>query len=142
MDTRKVANLAKLLFHLVVTRHAFKALDISADDTEETAMIFLAILTCNILDYFEDPTQAKTLFATHGSKDAAPSKENQDEAIWSSLLVFFLETLKTSPKNKKGSRFRKNFKAVVKEMDTDGFGKCSNVFLSFIFFTPFHLHPF
>jgi nucleolar MIF4G domain-containing protein 1 len=128
MDARKVANLAKLLFHLVVTHHALKlmtvlkALDISADDMEESAMIFLTILMCIILDYFEDPTQAKALFATHRSKDADPSKEDQDEAIRSSLLVFFLETLKTSPKNEKGSRFRKNFKAVVKELDTDGFG--------------------
>jgi hypothetical protein len=74
------------------------------------------------LDYFEDPTQSEAMIATHRSKDANPSKEDQDEAIRSSLLVFFLETLKTNPKYKKGSRFRKNFKAVVKELDTDGFG--------------------
>jgi hypothetical protein len=82
MDARKVANLAKLLFPFVATHHALKlmtvleALNISADDMEETAMIFLAILTCSILDYFEDPTQAEATIATHRSKDANPSKED------------------------------------------------------------------
>ena len=130
MDPRKVANLAKLLFHLVVTHRALKlmsvlkALDISADtdDMEETTMIFLTILMSSILDCYDDPSQVKALVGTHRTMEADSSKEDQEEAIRPSLLVFFVETLKKSPKNKKGSRFRKNFKAAVQALDTDGFG--------------------
>jgi hypothetical protein len=32
-----------------------------------------------------------------------------------------MKTLKSSPKNTKGSRFHKNFKAVAKALDADGF---------------------
>jgi nucleolar MIF4G domain-containing protein 1 len=128
MDTRKAANLAKLLFHLVVSHRTvkltavLKALDISPDgDMEEMAMIFLTILLSSILDHFDEPSQVKALFESHLSKNADPGKVEQEEGARASLLVFFLETLKSSPKNTKGSKFRKNFKAVVKELDTDGF---------------------
>ena len=125
MDARKVANFAKLLFHLVVTHHTLKlmtvlkALEVSADEMEDTALIFLTILMTSILDHFEHPSMAKALFENKRSKDE--DTEDPEEGVRASLLLFFLETLKASPKNKKGSRFRKNFKAVVKALDTDGF---------------------
>jgi nucleolar MIF4G domain-containing protein 1 len=122
MDARKAANLAKLLLHLV-TKHTIrlmavlKAIDVSDGDMEETSMLFLS----SILEHYEDPSQAKALFASTPSKKEDSTREEQDEGIRASLLVFFLETLKASPKNEKGSRFRKNYRAVIKELDTDGF---------------------
>jgi nucleolar MIF4G domain-containing protein 1 len=127
MDARKAANLAKLLLHLVVTKHTLrlmavlKAIDVSDGDMEETSMLFLTILMSSILEHYEDPSQAKALFASTPSKKEDSTREEQDEGIRASLLVFFLETLKASPKNEKGSRFRKNYRAVIKELDTDGF---------------------
>jgi nucleolar MIF4G domain-containing protein 1 len=128
MGARKAANLAKFLFHLVVTHRSVKLLpviktiDVSDDDTDETAMIFLTIVLSSVLDHFDDPQQAKALFARHvpASPDASKHDE-EDEGIRAGLFVFFMETLKSSPKNQKGSRFRKNFKAIVKELDSDGF---------------------
>jgi len=129
MGARKVANLAKLLFHLVITHQTLKILpviktiDIPDEDTDENTLIFLTILFSSILDHFEDPAEAKALFARHISQrsDDDETEGDQDEGIRAGLLVFFMETLKSSPKNTKGSRFRKNFKAIVKELDTDGF---------------------
>lgn len=128
MGVRKAANLAKFLFHLVVTHRTLKLLpiiktiDVSDEDTDETAMIFLTIVLSSVLDHFDDPLQAKSLFARHISRSKDGEKQDeQDEAIRAGLLIFFMETLKSSPKNTKGSRFRKNFKAVIKELDADGF---------------------
>jgi len=127
VGARKAANLAKLLFHLVVTHRVLKLLpviktiDLSDDDMEESTLIFLTILLSSILDHFPDPVQAKAIFARSTSAAKNEEGEDADEGIRAGLLVFFMETLKSSPKNKKGSRFRKNFKTVVKELDTDGF---------------------
>eukprot|EP00536_Pseudo-nitzschia_multiseries_P016766 jgi/Psemu1/222516/e_gw1.1226.6.1 len=129
IGARKVANLAKLLFHLVVTHHALKLLPViktidlsDADDMDENTLIFLTIFLCSTIEHFDDPSQAKALFARRVSKSEDQNGEDDnDEGIRAGLLVFFMETLKASPKNKKGSRFRKNFKAIVKELDTDGF---------------------
>jgi nucleolar MIF4G domain-containing protein 1 len=128
IGARKGANLAKLLFHLVVTHQALrilpviKTIDLSDDDMDEATLIFLTIVLSSILDHFKDPLQAKAIFAQGAStaKDES-SDEDAGEGIRAGLLVFFMETLKSSPKNKKDSRFRKNFKAIVKELDTDGF---------------------
>lgn len=125
---RKGANLAKLLFHLVVTHQALrifpviKTIDLSDDEMDEATMIFLTILFSTILDHFDDPSGAKALFARHTRRsDERNSNDDGDEGIRAGLLVFFMETLKSSPKNTKGSRFRRNFKVIVKELDTDGF---------------------
>mmetsp|Transcript_26908 Transcript_26908/g.73971 ORF Transcript_26908/g.73971 Transcript_26908/m.73971 type:complete len:995 (-) Transcript_26908:1050-4034(-) len=129
IGARKAANLAKLLFHLIVTHHALKLLPViktidlsDADDMDENTLIFLTILLSSMIEYFDDPSQAKALFARRVSRsEDRSSEDDNDEGIRAGLLVFFMETLKASPKNKKGSRFRKNFKAIVKELDTDGF---------------------
>jgi len=129
IGARKGANLAKLLFHLIVTHRTLKLLpiiktiDLSDDDMDEATLIFLTILFSGILEHFNDPTQAKAIFGRSASSAKNEnSHDDADEGIRAGLLVFFMETLKSSPKNKKNSRFRKNFKAVVKELDTDGFG--------------------
>lgn len=126
MDARKAANLAKLLFHLVATHQTLKlmtvikALEID-EDMEEAGMIFLTILLSDIMEYYDDPNQAKAQFASSQGRKSKEDQVDQEEGFRASLLVFLLETLKASPKNKKGSKFRKNFKAVVKSLDTDGF---------------------
>jgi nucleolar MIF4G domain-containing protein 1 len=127
MDTRKAANLAKLLFHLVAVDQALKPLtaiktiDMSEDEIDETALIFLTIFLSSIFDYFDDPLQVNAMFTSHHvKKGETGGEEEEEEGNEASLLVFLLETLKASPKNKKGSKFRKNFKAAVKALDTDG----------------------
>jgi nucleolar MIF4G domain-containing protein 1 len=128
IDARKAANLSKFLFDLVVTRQLMrlmtvvKAMDMSEDDMEESEMIFLTILMTNILDHFDDTAPIKSMFAARPSKEGDDSsRQEQEEGTRASLLVFFMETLKASPKNTKGTQFRKNFKAAVKALDTDGF---------------------
>jgi nucleolar MIF4G domain-containing protein 1 len=126
MGVRKAANLAKLLFHLVAVDHSLKlmsvvkVIDMSDDEIEENALIFLTVFFSSILEHFEDPSPLKALFMSPPQKNIDPSKDDEDEGNQASVLVFFLETLKKSPKNQKGSRFRKNFKATVKVLDTDG----------------------
>ena len=128
IGARKGANLAKLLFHLVVTHRVLKilpvikTLDLSDDDMDESTLIFLTILFSSILEHFSEPSQAKIIFtrSAMATKNGG-SEEDTDEGVRAGLLVFFMETLKSSPRNKKNSRFRKNFKAIVKELDTDGF---------------------
>ena len=128
MDARKAANLATFLFHLAVNHHilrlmtVLKAMDISEGDMEDSALIFLTVLLSSILDHFDDIAPIKAIFAARqpqGHED--PSRYEQEEGARASLLVFFMETLQASPKNAKGSQFRKNFKAAVKALDTDGF---------------------
>jgi nucleolar MIF4G domain-containing protein 1 len=129
MGTRKVANLARLLFHLIVVHQTLKILpviktiDISDEDMDENALIFLTILFSNILEHFDDASQVRAMFTRHvpNRSEDLEKNDDRDEGVRAGLLVFFMETLKSSPKNTKGSRFRKNFKAVVKELDTDGF---------------------
>ncbi len=127
VGARKAANIAKLLFHLVVTHRVLKilpvikTLDFSDDDMEESTLIFLTILLSSILEHFHEPVQAKEIFARSVPTGRSDRDEDADAGIRAGLLVFFMETLKSSPKNKKGSKFRKNFKAVVKELDSDGF---------------------
>lgn len=128
VDVRKAANLAKFLFDLVVTHQllklmtVIKAAEISEDDMEESALIFLTILLSSILDHFDDTEPIKAMFAGRHSELEDTSRIEQEEGVRASLLVFFMETLKNSPKNLKGSQFHKNFKAAVKALDTDGFG--------------------
>ena len=127
MDARKAANLAKFLFHLTVTHEilrlmtVLKAMDISEDDMQPSAQIFLTILMTSILSHFHDTGPLKAMFGARHSDHEDETRHEQEEGARASLLVFFMETLKASPKNVKGSEFRKNFKATVKALDTDGF---------------------
>eukprot|EP00980_Cylindrotheca_fusiformis_P008760 scaffold1869_cov122-Cylindrotheca_fusiformis.AAC.22 len=126
MGARKAANLAKLLFHLVATHQTLKlmtvlkAIDID-EDLPEAGLVFLTMFLTDILEYYDDPALVKLQFSSSLGKRAQEEQAEQEEGFQASLLVFFLETLKASPKNKKGSKFRKNFKAAVKVLDTDGF---------------------
>lgn len=130
MSIRRVANLSKLLFHLIATHQMLrllpvvKTLDISDNDLGENTRVFLTIVLSSILDYFDEPLSAKALFArqkTRPNELDEEEQEDKEEGARAGLLIFFMETLKSSPKNKKGSRFRKNFKAAVKALDTGGF---------------------
>jgi nucleolar MIF4G domain-containing protein 1 len=131
MDVRKAANLAKLLFHLVVTHRTLrlipviKRIDISEEDMDQTTLLFLTLLVSSILEHYDDPVDAKSLFSRPQRKEDTTEESEkaleEDEGVRAGLLLFFMETLKNSPKNKKGSRFHKNFKAVIKELDSDGF---------------------
>jgi len=46
---------------------------------------------------------------------------DESEALRANLTVFFVQVLKSSPKYKKGSKFRSNLKAAIKACDTDNF---------------------
>jgi nucleolar MIF4G domain-containing protein 1 len=126
MEARKAANLAKLMFHLVATHQTLKLMTVIKaieidEDMDQAGLIFLTILLTDILEYYDDPSLVKAQFASSSGKSAKEEQAEQEEGFRASLLVFFLETLKDSPKNKKGSKYRKNFKAAVKALDADGF---------------------
>ena len=140
---RKAANLAKLLFHLVVAHPAIrlgvlKVLDLSSpDELTESAMIFLTIFFTNLLEYFEDPADLKRWLEGEVKKHCGGevglddeddvigggNEENTDDdgGLGPSISIFLLQTLKASPKYKKGSKFRTNLKAAVKACDTEDF---------------------
>lgn len=133
ISMRKAANLAKLLFQLVAVHHSLKlsilkVIDMSPDGMTESAVIFLTIFFSNIFDTFQDPIQVKELFdrgiPRHGSVPMGQEETNEQnddgEGLRENLSVFFLKTLKSSPKNRSKSRFRANFKAAVKACETDG----------------------
>lgn len=131
LKPRRVANLAKLLFHLVAVHHSLrlnvlKVIDMSPNNMSDTASIFLTIFFSRIFDTFEDPVDVVRLFpqshpdVAMGNKMLMDDTNDGNEALREGLSVFFLQTLKSSPKNKKGSKFRKNFKAAVKACATDG----------------------
>jgi len=119
MKQRKVANLAKLLYQLVAVNpclkiNILKSIDMAPDTIEENAVIFLTIFFSSILGSVEDPNQVFQLI-----ERGIPKAD--EGGLRESLSVFFLETLKSSPKNKKKSKFRANFKAAVKACEVDEF---------------------
>jgi nucleolar MIF4G domain-containing protein 1 len=128
LKLRKVANLAKLLFHLVAVHKSLrmnilKVIDMSPDTMSESASIFLTIFFSSLFDYFDDPADMIPLLP-HIRQDSAAgsvveSAEDNGDALRESFSVFFLHVLKSSPKNKKNSKFRANFKAAVKACETD-----------------------
>merc|ERR1739841_194743 len=106
---RKASNLAKLLFHLVAVKQSLKmnvlkTLDI--EDMEETPLIFLTIFFSKIFESIEDKGAVLALFE-HGLLKNKRADEEEDR-LRENLSVFFLQTLKLSPKNKRNSRFRTN----------------------------------
>jgi nucleolar MIF4G domain-containing protein 1 len=137
MKLRKSANLAKLLFalttkHRVLKLNVLKAIDMaSPEDLPETATIFLTIFFSNVMEYFEDESGVSELFASgiHQGKQQSEDEMGEDalghadeaDALRASLTLFFIQVLKSSPKYKKGSKFRVNLKAAIKACDTDNF---------------------
>lgn len=129
LKPRKAANLAKLLFHLIAVDrnlrlNVLKVIDMSPHAMSESASIFLTIFFSSIFDSFDDPMDVVHLFpksrpdVAMGSAPLAESADDSNDALREGLSVFFLQTLKLSPKNKKGSKFRTNFKAAVKACET------------------------
>ena len=146
VSMRKAANLAKLLFHMVVAHPAIrlgvlKVLDLSSpDELADSAMIFLTLFFTNLLEYFEDPNDLKRWLEgevkKHRGGEYAGGSDDEDDIIGGgeeeenadddgglgpSISIFLLQTLKASPKYKKGSKFRANLKAAVKACDTEDF---------------------
>lgn len=138
LQIRKAANLAKLLFHLVVVQrgvklNVLKAIDMaSPSELPEAAIIFLTLFFSTLLKEFEDPEMVTQFFQTAISrrKPKVDSVDiDQDEleqmdesdALRASMMVFFVQVLKCSPEYTKGSKFRRNLKAAMKVCDVDDF---------------------
>merc|ERR1739844_207439 len=66
MKSRRAANLAKLLAHLMINYrmniNVLKVIDITPDNMPEGAIIFLTILFTSIFDAFEDTAAVVALF--------------------------------------------------------------------------------
>ena len=134
---RKVANLAKLLFHLVAIHQCLKltvikAIDIAApEQLSESALIFVTIFLSSILEHFDDPKDTHRLFekGTRDKKRSSSSNDDKDDndmyegdnGIQASITIFLVQVLKASPKYQKGSKFRTNLKAAIKACDTDNY---------------------
>ena len=131
MKARKAANLAKLLFalvleHRVLKLNVLKGIDMSSpEDLSETTMIFLSIFFTKVMEYFDDPADASLFFDSGLQRRVMHESESGDadetEALYASLTLFFVQVLKSSPKYKKGSKFRANLKATIKACDADNF---------------------
>jgi nucleolar MIF4G domain-containing protein 1 len=130
VKARKAANLAKLLFELVVLHNCLrisviKPIDIaSPEKLSETGMIFVTIFLTQLLEHFEDPGDAKRFVVSIRNNRRSGKNDQDDEqslddgqALQASLTVFLVQVMKSSPKYKKGSRFRNNLKAMVKACD-------------------------
>jgi nucleolar MIF4G domain-containing protein 1 len=129
MEARKAANLAKLLFELVVLHDCLritviKPIDLATPEKlSDTGMIFVTIFLTNVLEHFEDPGDAKRFVKSirlnkrlgrHGDDELSL---DDGQALQASLTVFLVQVMKASPKYKHGSRFRNNLKAMVKACD-------------------------
>ncbi|KAL7578336.1 hypothetical protein ACA910_012742 [Epithemia clementina (nom. ined.)] len=137
MKPRKAANLAKLLFALIVEHrvlklHVLKGIDMtSPDDLSETGMIFLTVFFTKLMEYFDDPSDVTIFFEsgvnaqqkrqTTEESDLLVGPSQETEALYGSLSLFFVQVLKSSPKYAKGTKFRANLKAAIKACDTGNF---------------------
>ena len=139
MKLRKAANLAKLLFalvaqHRVLKLNVLKAIDMTTpEELSESSTIFLTIFFSNMMEYFDDENAVADFFASaihQGSQKMDADNDDDDdnlghadeaEALRASFTLFFVQVLKSSPKYKKGSKFRANLKAAIKACDTDNF---------------------
>jgi nucleolar MIF4G domain-containing protein 1 len=93
-----------------------------------------------VLEYFEDPSDCKRFFEgevrklrgnkrqefdpTHlnsGLDDEDMGQVEDDEGLGPSISIFLLQTMKSSPKYKKGTKFRSNLKSAIKACDTEDF---------------------
>ena len=137
MKARRAANLAKLLYSLIVNHHALKlhvlkVIDMSSpDELSENALIFLTIFFSSILEHFREPSQAADLFikgiprSRSSGNDYEANDDNdleemdEGDALRASLTIFLVQVMKASPKYKKGSKFHANLKAVISACDPD-----------------------
>lgn len=139
---RKAANLAKLLYHLVVIQRSLrlnilKVIDMSPTTMEEPAMLFLTVFFSTMFESFEHPSDMQQIFDFGISlrKDGDVKADNYEdckhlgdpEGLKEGLSVFFLQTLKSSPKNTKKSKFRVNFKAALRFCETNELDSMVNI---------------
>lgn len=116
VSERKAVNMAKLLYHLVAVHQSlrlsiFKPLDMA--DLDDKALIFMVVFFSTMFESIEEPTEVFELFK-RGIPKPKPGHDEDSQALRESLSVFFMQTLKASPKNKKMSKFRSNLKAAIK----------------------------
>ena len=134
LNLRKAANLAKLLHHLVAVHNSLrisilKVIDMSPNAMEEAAMIFLTIFFSTMFESFDDSSDIQAIIVRGTSRrnpDDASVNDSEggerlgySDGLKESLSVFFLKTLKSSPKNKKKTKFRANLKAAIKACETN-----------------------
>jgi nucleolar MIF4G domain-containing protein 1 len=131
INPRKVANLAKLLYHLVTIHtclklNVIKTIDIAApEELSQTALIFVTMFLSNILEHYDNPVDTYRLFKDGVRHKKGTFKGMDDTAMYAgdgiqaSLTIFLVQILKLSPKYKKGSKFRTNLKAAIKACDSD-----------------------
>lgn len=133
-NLRKAANLAKLLHHLVAVHNSLrisilKVIDMSPNAMEEAAMIFLTIFFSTMFESLDDPSDIQEIISRgipRRNSNVAPVYDSEEmehygnsDGLKESLSVFFLKTLKSSPKNKKKSKFRANLKAAIRACETN-----------------------
>jgi hypothetical protein len=82
-------------------------------DLEDTALIFLVVFFSTMFESMEESSEVFELFE-RGIPKPKPGHGEDSQGLRESLSVFFMQTLKASPKNKKSSKFRSNLKAAIK----------------------------
>ena len=148
MNERKVANLAKLLSHLLragpINLNVLKVIEMDLDeDMHNSILLFLTILFTHLFDNYNNSEEVSNLFRKGVLKechhqsldDGKTSSDNCDddndnndndkgeegEILRGNLSLFLIQYIKFSPKNVTKSNFHKNYKAATKACDMDGF---------------------
>jgi len=139
-SVRKIANLAKLLAHLIgsankcLTIGVLKRVEFSPSDMPESVVVFLSIFM-SVLFESGEVEHIRKIFAHGTSNSSIPVKHHVDSDVEDgndkvqttkkedlsdlreSLSVFLLQYLKSSPKNVEGSAFRSNLLAAIETCD-------------------------
>ena len=138
---QKVANLAKLLAHLIGSRDkcltigVLKRIEFSPSDMPEMIIVFLSIFMTALFESC-DVESIQKIFAHGTGNSSAAVKHNvesdeDDEGgkakttkkedlsdLRESLSLFLLQYVKSSPKNVKGSTFHSNLLAAIETCDS------------------------
>mmetsp|Transcript_556 Transcript_556/g.1138 ORF Transcript_556/g.1138 Transcript_556/m.1138 type:complete len:1039 (-) Transcript_556:148-3264(-) len=138
-SARKVANLAKLLAHLVgaiekcLTIGVLKRVEFSPSNMPEMTIIFLSVFMTALFESVRNTEHIQTIFS-HGAPKSSQligsskfqeSHEDDDDNnkqttkkedlsdLRESISLFLLQYIKSSPKNIIGSKFNKNLTAAI-----------------------------
>lgn len=137
---RKVANLAKLLAHLIGSADkclnigVLKRIEFSPSDMPESVAVFLSVFATALFESCGVESIRKIF--THGASNSSMAGKHRDDSdeddedgqvqttkkedlsdLRESLSVFLLQYLKPSPKNVKGSVFHSNLLAAIEACD-------------------------
>ncbi|KAL7465973.1 hypothetical protein ACHAXS_006297 [Conticribra weissflogii] len=146
-SARKVANLAKLLAHLVgakekcLTIGVLKRIEFSPSNMPELTIIFLSVFMTALFESVHNTQHIQTIFS-HGaatgshSMGSNKSQDSDDDIgdsnkqatkkedlsdLRESISLFLLQYLKSSPKNITGSKFNKNLTAAIEICERNHF---------------------